>query len=100
MSRKAAPWFRTGRGWHATVGGRKVPLGVKDPNDRSAAEAAFRRLAGAAEPRAAPADPAARALGLVRELLAVLPAVPGLDNRDRRETSLRVLLIDLDVLAD
>lgn len=40
------PWYRRGRSmWYATLpDGRQVPLGVADPDDRAAAEAAHRKL--------------------------------------------------------
>jgi hypothetical protein len=46
-----------------------------------------------------PTDPTARALSLARDLLAVLPSVPDLPNRDRRRTALTNLVLDLDVLV-
>src|SRR5262249_9805594 len=46
-----------------------------------------------------PTDPTTRALSLARDLLAVLPSVPDLPNRDRRRTAVSNLILDLDVLA-
>lgn len=38
------PWYRAGRGWYVTVDGNQLPLGVNDPNNESAAWAAFQEL--------------------------------------------------------
>jgi len=44
MPKKAEPWYRSGRGWYATLQGRQIPLNITDPNDREGALAAMRAL--------------------------------------------------------
>lgn len=104
MPRPSRPWWRSSRGeWCAWVRGRQRRLGVRDPADRAAAEEALQRILAALPvtppaPAALPADPVARARALVGELLLVLRGLPDLDSRERRETQLRCLLVDLSVL--
>lgn len=50
-------------------------------------------------PAALPADPVERARALALELLAALRELPEFDARERRLTQLRLLLVDLEVLA-
>lgn len=63
MPKPPAPWFRSGRGWFATVKGRQYPLDVPHPDDRDAAIAALRalleRLSGETGPPGQSASPAA-----------------------------------------
>lgn len=45
MSRRARPWYRRGRSmWYVQHDGTQHPLGVRDPADRAAAEAAHQQL--------------------------------------------------------
>mgnify|MGYP002779642399 CR=1 FL=1 len=54
MPRSAKPWFRESKnGWYATVGGRKVSLGVAGRRNGAAARAAFARLTAEASQRGA-----------------------------------------------
>lgn len=54
------PWFRKGRGWHFTHGGRKVPLGVDGDTKAGRAEARKRWYAFMADPASIPAAKPAR----------------------------------------
>lgn len=103
MARTAKPWWRADRReWFVWFRGRQVRLGVRDPADRPAAEAALAQLREGL-PVIVPAiagDPVRRAVALARELLAGLRELPELDNRERRAMQLRLLLIDLEPLLE
>src|SRR3954453_16350978 len=60
------PWFRAAKDtWYATVGGRKVSLGVRGKANRKAAQEAWHRLMADGPPAKAEPEPAARTVAEV-----------------------------------